>query len=92
MTAQAAGYWFGKNVLITGINGFIGGNLAKSLLEKGATVFGLIRNARRNTLLFYENLNESITLVEGNITDKELLARVVSEEQIHAVFHLAAQV
>lgn len=92
MARNEARYWAGKNVLITGINGFIGGNLAGSLLKKGASVFGLMRNDRRDTLLYYENLSEAITLIDGNITDKELLARVVSEERIHAVFHLAAQV
>jgi len=86
------GSWAGKNVFITGINGFIGGNLAKLLLDKGANVFGLVRNAKRDTLLFYENLSDAITLIDGEITDKELLTRIVSEEQIHTVFHLAAQV
>ena len=33
MKKDRAGFWFGKNVLVTGINGFIGGNLAKGLLE-----------------------------------------------------------
>ena len=86
------GYWLGKNVFITGINGFIGGNLAKLLVEKGANVFGLIRNARHDTLLAYERLDQKITLIDGDITDKDLLARIISEEQIQAVFHLAAQV
>jgi len=85
-------YWFGKNVLITGINGFIGSNLAKSLLEKGANVYGLIRNAKHDTLLFYETIAEKIVLIEGYLTDKELIARIISEEQIQSVFHLAAQV
>ena len=92
MNADKSGYWFGKNVFITGINGFIGGNLAKGLLDRGANVFGLIRNAARDTLLFYEKLDSRLTLIEGSITDKDLLTRIISEEQINAVFHLAAQV
>lgn len=92
MKKNGYNYWFGKNVLITGVNGFIGGNLAKILLEKGANVFGLIRNAKHDTLLFYERLNEQIILIEGDLTDKDLFARVISEEQIQSVFHLAAQV
>lgn len=85
-------YWFGKNILITGVNGFIGSNLAKMLVEKGANVFGLIRNAKLDTLLYYEKVNEKIVLIEGELTDKDLFARIISEEQIHSVFHLAAQV
>jgi CDP-glucose 4,6-dehydratase len=92
MKTGDVGYWFGKNVLITGINGFIGGNLAKTLLEKGANVFGLLRNIKHDTFLFYEHLDKKITLANGCITDKEFLTRIISEEQIHAVFHLAAQV
>jgi len=92
MKKNDPGYWFGKNVLITGINGFIGGNLTKILVEKGANVFGLIRNAKHDTFLFYEKLNEKITLIDGDITDKDLLARIISEEQIQSVYHLAAQV
>jgi CDP-glucose 4,6-dehydratase len=92
MTADKTGFWFGKNVFITGINGFIGGNLARALLDNGAHVFGLVRNAARDTLLYYEKLDRRITLIEGEITDRDLLTRIVSEEQINAVFHLAAQV
>lgn len=92
MKLDQSGFWFGKNVFITGINGFIGGNLAKGLLERGAAVFGLMRNSSRNSLLFSEGLDTRITLIEGNITDKDLLSRVISEERINVVFHLAAQV
>ena len=45
--------WSRKKILITGINGFIGGNLAKTLVSKGANVFGLLRNRRKDTLLHY---------------------------------------
>jgi len=85
-------FWHGKNVLITGINGFIGGNLCKALLDKGANIFGLIRNHSKNTFLFYENLSNNIVLIEGELIDKELLCRIISEEQINVIFHLAAQV
>jgi len=92
MQTSEKNHWFGKNVLLTGVNGFIGGNLAKKLVEKGANVFGIIRNIKHDTLLFYGKLNEKITLIDGSITDKEFIARVISEEQIQSVFHLAAQV
>ena len=84
--------WKGSNVLITGINGFIGGNLAKSLLLKEANVFGLIRNKNKKTFLYYENLDQKVTMIDGDITDKDLLFRIISEEQIEFVYHLAAQV
>ena len=49
-------YWRDKNVLVTGINGFIGGNLTRVLIEKGANVFGLIRNIDKQTFLYFEGL------------------------------------
>jgi CDP-glucose 4,6-dehydratase len=85
-------FWANKNVFITGINGFIGGNLAKTLLAKGARVTGLIRNAHRDTFLYYEKLDQQVTIMRGELTDRELLVRILVEEQIHVVFHLAAQV
>lgn len=85
-------FWRGKNVFITGINGFIGGNLAKGLLAQGANVFGLIRNDKRDAFLYFEKLADQITMIEGDLGDKDLLSRIISEEQIHCVYHLAAQV
>lgn len=92
MSKRIDDYWFGKNILITGVNGFIGGNLAKNLVNRGANVYGFMRNAKRDTQLYYEKLDEKIVLINGDILDKELFARVISEEQINNIFHLAAQV
>ena len=33
-------YWINKKVLVTGINGFVGGNLCKGLINKGAKFLG----------------------------------------------------
>ena len=85
-------FWKGKNIFITGINGFIGSNLAKILIYLGANVFGLIRNPDNRTLLYFEEIDKKVVLIEGNLCDKELISRVISEEQIDTVFHLAAQV
>jgi len=85
-------YWKNKNVLITGINGFIGGNLCKSLIDKGANIFGLIRNISKDTFLFYEGLSDDIVIINGELVNKELMCRIISEENINVIFHLAAQV
>ena len=54
-------FWKDKKILITGINGFIGANLAKSLINKGASVYGLIRNYNPNSFLYFEKINEKAT-------------------------------
>tara|TARA_Y100001980_G_C14556688_1_gene349377 strand:- start:2786 stop:3808 length:1023 start_codon:yes stop_codon:yes gene_type:complete len=85
-------YWRGKNVLVTGINGFIGGNLTKMLIENGANVFGLIRNIDKQTFLYFEGLSEKIVLIMGDLVDKTLMEKIISEENINVVYHLGAQV
>src|SRR5262245_51747648 len=92
MNTKDSSYWSGKNVLITGINGFIGGNLAKLLLQEGANIHGLMRHGKHDTFLFHEKLSEKINLITGELSDKDLLAGIVCEEHIESVFHLAAQV
>jgi CDP-glucose 4,6-dehydratase len=85
-------FWENKNVLITGINGFIGGNLAEEIVDRGANVFGLVRNLNSKSYLFYSNISSKTELINGSITDKELLKGFFSENQIDICFHLAAQV
>lgn len=85
-------YWKNKKILITGINGFVGGNLCKSFLKIGAEVYGLIRNNNKDTYLFYEGLDKKIKIFTGDLCDKDLFSRIISEEKINSIFHLAAQV
>lgn len=85
-------FWNGKRVFITGINGFVGGNLAAHISGEGGIVTGLIRNLHQDSFLYAEGLDEKVTLVKGEITDKELLSRILVESGIQVVFHLAAQV
>ena len=52
------GFWKKRKVLITGINGFVGANLAKSLVHQGASVYGLIRNYNPHSFLYFEKINK----------------------------------
>ncbi|SVB39907.1 uncharacterized protein METZ01_LOCUS192761 [marine metagenome] len=85
-------FWANKNVFITGINGFVGGNLANVLIRNGANVYGLMRNDNKKTFLFYMNFNKKVIIVNGEITNKELLRSFFIENKIDICFHLAAQV
>ena len=42
-------YWKDKRTLITGVNGFVGGNLSQKLINNKAVVYGLIRNQNYNS-------------------------------------------
>ena len=56
------------------------------------SVYGLIRNYNPHSFLYFEKVNKIITLINGDITDFHLMKRIIAEEGIQHVFHLAAQV
>jgi len=86
--------WKGKNVLITGISGFVGPYLAEALLKKGANVYGLIRkraDGQTPKRIVEMGLKDHVTLVEGDLLDISTLANAIDVSQPDVVFHLAAQ-
>ena len=85
-------FWKEKNVLITGAAGFVGSNLSKNLSKNGARVVGLIQSKKKESLLFYEKIDEKINIVFGDITDRTLLKKILIKHNIEICFHLAAQV
>jgi NAD dependent epimerase/dehydratase len=86
--------WEGRQTLVTGGGGFIGGHLAVALNQAGARVRALCRyNSRgeRGTLEWFEPANtEGIEVVLGDLRDPESVRRAM--EGIEAVFHLGAQI
>ncbi|MDI6884597.1 MAG: GDP-mannose 4,6-dehydratase [Hadesarchaea archaeon] len=79
--------WSGKNVLITGITGFVGSCLARRLVKLGAEVTGITRGEK-----YANNLSDlNVNLVQGNILDYPLIERVLAEYETDVCFHLAAQ-
>ena len=77
-------FWKNKAIFITGINGFIGSNLAKFLLKKNAKIYGLIRKIDKKTLLFYEKLDNHIKLFQGDVTDIRLIKRIINVLKIRS--------
>jgi len=83
--------WANRNVLVTGVEGFLGSWLSKALVEEKANVIGLTRDeiARSNFSLL--NLDDEITVVRACLTDYLSLERTLNEYEVEVVFHLAAQ-
>lgn len=73
-----------KTALITGINGFIGSNLAERLLKEGWKVRGLIRKS--SDLKFLEGMD--IEYHYGDITEPKSLTAPMTG--VNQVFHVAA--
>ena len=46
-----------KIIIVTGGAGFVGSNLAKSLILKGSKIYGLIKDPNKDSLLKFEKLN-----------------------------------
>ena len=85
-------FWKNKRVLITGMAGFVGSNLAKNLSKNGANVVGLTQSKKIESLLFYEKIDKKVNLILGDITDKILIKKILIKFKIDVCFHLAAQV
>ena len=44
-------FWKNKKILITGINGFVGSNLAKTLTQLGADVHGITLDKKKKIVI-----------------------------------------
>jgi UDP-glucose 4-epimerase len=73
--------------LITGGAGFIGSHLTEALVNRGDQVV-ILDNFFTSSMDNLKQVKEKINLVEGNILDKRLVAKLVSESDY--IVHLAA--
>lgn len=80
--------WRDRTVLVTGISGFLGAWLAKTLVERGATVFGLDK-AAGGALELHQGLAGRVTVIEGDITSLEDVERALKASEADSCFHLA---
>jgi len=78
-------------VLITGFEGFLGSNLTRALIPSGARIIGLdIKTGRKATLLAPDDYRR-ISVVKGSVANYKLLEKIIRENKINLVFHLAAE-
>ncbi len=85
-----------KKILVTGAAGFIGFHLSRLLKKRGDIVIGLdnfnayyspeLKRKRAEILA-----SEGITVIEGDLCDKELLQRVAEQQEFTHIVNLAAQ-
>jgi CDP-glucose 4,6-dehydratase len=84
-------FWHNRTAFITGATGFVGAHVARHLLEQGAHVVCLQRDAARANPLDLFDLRRRVTVLNGALEDFALLERALNEYEVEAVFHLAAQ-
>jgi UDP-glucuronate 4-epimerase len=86
-----------ETVLVTGVAGFIGSHLAERLLSIGYRVVGLDNfDDYYSPIIKLDNIQslqatDGFQMVQGDVRDTGLLARIFSENEISMVAHLAAR-
>ena len=79
-----------KRVLITGITGFIGAELAHKLLSEGFEVYGFLQPVIGRDLSCLDDIKDKIKLVTCDIRDYFSVRNAIKKIEPEVVFHLAA--
>ena len=58
-------FWYKKKILITGIDGFVGSNIAKRLVNLGANVFGIVQKKIKNHCFTMKKFTQNVNYFLG---------------------------
>jgi CDP-glucose 4,6-dehydratase len=83
--------WAQRRVFVTGATGIVGSWLVKHLLEAGAHVVVLVRDADPQSELIRSGDITATTVVNGCLEDYGATERAINEHEPDTVFHLGAQ-
>jgi GDPmannose 4,6-dehydratase len=86
--------WKDKNILITGVSGFVGPYIAEELIKRDSNVYGLIRKKANGIVpnnIIDRGINNELSLLEGDLTDITSLANAIDQSNPDYIFHLAGQ-
>ncbi len=84
-------FWQDRPTFVTGGTGLVGSWLVRRLVQAGADVVCLVRDWVPQSELVRSRQIEQVTVVRGDIRDRDLLERILGEYEIDTVIHLAAQ-
>lgn len=82
-----------QTILVTGGAGFIGSAVVRRLVGRGRRVITLDKLTYSGSLSSLREVEEAENhrFVEGDIGDGELVGRLLAEEQVEGIMHLAAE-
>jgi GDPmannose 4,6-dehydratase len=80
-----------KTALITGITGQDGSYLAELLLEKGYTVYGMVRRSSLPHFERVQHIIDRLRVIEGDLTDQSSLDEAIKMIAPDEVYNLASQ-
>ncbi|MEY4576095.1 MAG: hypothetical protein RL701_798 [Pseudomonadota bacterium] len=93
-TGRLAAYYEGKNALVTGGFGFVGGHMTKALVELGVnvTVFDVNTDAKRDSLLNEQGgqLRDKVTIITGDLSEARAVHDAIGGGNFHFIFNFAA--
>lgn len=87
-------FWQGKNVLITGANGFLGSHLTLELLRRKAKVIAIIKEDLKLSLLKIESAEidkKGLTIIKSDITISKSMLEIFGKYRPDICLHIAAQ-
>jgi CDP-glucose 4,6-dehydratase len=84
-------YFVGKNVLVTGATGLVGGHITERLIEQGANVFITCRSNNPKSYFSEKKLSQKVVSANCDIKDYNRVFDIISKYEIEYVFHVAAQ-
>lgn len=80
-----------KKALITGLTGQDGSYLAELLLEKGYSVYGIVRRSSLQSFERIQPIVDKLHIIEGDLTDQSSLDEAIKTIAPDEVYNLAAQ-
>lgn len=83
--------WRGHRIFVTGATGIVGSWLVKRLINEGAYVVALVRDADPQSELIRSGDIARVSVVNGALEDYGAQERAINEHEIDTVFHLGAQ-
>jgi CDP-glucose 4,6-dehydratase len=87
----SSGFWLDRPVLVTGATGLVGGWLVRRLVEAHADVTCLVRDWVPGSEFVRARLVDRVNVARGDVRDQAALERILGENEIATVIHLAAQ-
>jgi CDP-glucose 4,6-dehydratase len=84
-------FWRDRRTLVTGATGLVGSWLVKRLCQARADVVAVVRDWVPSSEVVRCGALDQVTVVRGDVRERDLLERVLGEFEIDTVIHLAAQ-